>query len=115
MCCVEYQVCAAYNGIALTDVLTAISESGGEAGGDLGNWNEGWSIDMMLAPYIITTIQSNIGMVDSQCSSDYVEIPCIYLYIFCYINFIKFIIKPMVIFTYFSSEIIKNLILHYVQ
>lgn len=75
MCCVEYQVCAAYNSIALTDVLTAISEVALEQGGDLGNWNEGWSIDMMLAPYLETTIQANIGMADSQCSGDYVEIP----------------------------------------
>lgn len=72
MCCVEYQVCATYNGIALSD-YTQTSEAADE--GDKGVWNEGFSIDLALYPYEENTEQGNLGLVDSQCSGDYVEIP----------------------------------------
>ena len=73
MCCVEYQLCATYNSIALVD-YTQTSEAADE--GDKGVWNEGFSIDLALTPYEENTEQGNLGLVDSQCTGDYVEIPC---------------------------------------
>merc|ERR1719510_396948 len=70
MCCVEYQLCAKYDSIALVDA------TGTAAGtGEGGTTNEAWTIDMITYPFVITAIQSNIGMVDSMCIGDYVEIP----------------------------------------
>lgn len=73
MCCVEYQPCASYAGIALADA----THTGGadEGNGDVGVWNEAWSLDLLLWPYIEQAEQANLGMIDSQCLSDYVEIP----------------------------------------
>ena len=73
MCCVEYKVCAAYDGAALTD-LAQIEEAA--ILGDGSVINEGWSIDVLTYPYVINAINGNIGMIDSQCIGDYVEIPC---------------------------------------
>jgi len=69
MCCTEYQLCTAYNGIALGDT-TAIAISGGANG----IYNEAWTLDMDTNPFVIDD-QTNIGMVDNQCTGDYVEIP----------------------------------------
>jgi len=72
MCCVEYQVCTAFNSIALEQWTNTGTEEGlGQA------ISEGWSIDTNTVPYGETDIElvTNIGMVDSMCSSDYVEIP----------------------------------------
>jgi len=71
MCCVEYQVCAADSqGILLID------ETGtGVDTGTSGTFNEGWSLDTDVSPFVETTSMSNMGLVDSLCSGDYVEIP----------------------------------------
>lgn len=71
MCCVEYQVCNADSqGILLID------ETGtGTDTGTSGTFNEGWSLDTDVSPFVETTSQSNMGLVDSLCSGDYVEIP----------------------------------------
>jgi len=69
MCCTEYQLCTAYNGISLADT-TAIAITGGANG----IYNEAWTLDMDTNPFVINT-QTNIGMVDNQCTGDYVEIP----------------------------------------
>lgn len=70
MCCVEYQLCAKYDSIALVDA------TGTAAGtGEGGTTNEAWTIDMITYPFVIDAIQVNIGMVDSMCFGDYVEIP----------------------------------------
>lgn len=74
MCCVEYMVCASYNGIALADV-TQTSADATDTLGNKGVWNEGFSIDLALWPYTENAEQSNLGLVDSQCLGDYVEIP----------------------------------------
>lgn len=71
MCCVEYQACAAYNGIALIDTLQTINEDTGA----LATWNEAFSIDLNTDPYLIETAQTNIGMIDAMCTSDYIEVP----------------------------------------
>lgn len=72
MCCVEYKVCAQYQGIALADIAQ-IGEAADE--GNMGIWNDGFSIDLSLFPYEVNAIQGNLGLVDSQCTGDYVEIP----------------------------------------
>jgi len=70
MCCVEYQVCASYNGIALADKQSGI------AGVSNGLYNEGFTIDGDTTPFTNTpTAAENTGLVDSQCTGDYVEIP----------------------------------------
>lgn len=71
MCCVEYQLCATYDGTALTDTTPTAS---GDVG-DGGIQNEAWTIDIVTYPFIITVIAVNVGMVDSMCFGDYVEIP----------------------------------------
>jgi len=70
MCCTEYQLCTSYNGIALADAGAASS-----IGGSNGVYNEAWTIDMDTTPFTIDATQTNIGMVDNQCTGDYVEIP----------------------------------------
>lgn len=105
MCCVEYQLCTQHNGSPLADAGTnqAIAATMGvnNAQGNLGygqntgvatmQWiNPAWSIDINTFPYIVDTqinvattnainvqVNPNIntGLVDSQCSGDYVEIP----------------------------------------
>lgn len=73
MCCVEYQVCAAdTQGIALTDT-TGVGAS--ENIGVEGIFNEGWSIDIDTNPFVEDAVTVNMGMFDSLCSGDYVEIP----------------------------------------
>ena len=73
MCCVQYNVCTAYNGIALADW----NNGGGTTNmGSSGVFNEGWSFDINTDPFKITASQTNAGLVDSQCTGDYVEIPC---------------------------------------
>jgi hypothetical protein len=74
MCCVEYKLCGAYNSIALTDAATGANIAAAANEGDNGVWNEAWSIDTTLFPFEEDTEQANIGMVDSQCTGDYVEI-----------------------------------------
>jgi hypothetical protein len=97
MCCVEYQVCTAFGGIALADtaqthtVPATIDQGVGSGNAAVTQQfiNAGWSIDTNTNPYMIDTAamvavngnmiqfnsQMNIGMVDAQCSGDYVEIP----------------------------------------
>lgn len=99
MCCVEYQLCAAFGGIALADAATnvIINANIDRGVGSPANQlfiNPAWSLDTNTYPFrfdtpaaggnlvtstgnvaIIVNSQINIGMVDSQCSGDYVEIP----------------------------------------
>jgi hypothetical protein len=99
MCCVEYNVCTEFGGIALGDTAQtgANQDRGtGSAAGNAQIINAGWSLDVDTSPYVIDVAatnvminvnaagaaavanigpQINIGMVDSQCSGDYVEIP----------------------------------------
>jgi len=73
MCCVQYNVCTTYQGIALADWSLG---TGGTANmGSRGVFNEGWSFDINTDPFLIDVSQVNVGLVDSQCSGDYVEIP----------------------------------------
>merc|ERR1711997_542781 len=71
MCCVQYQVCAADSlGILLID------ETGtGTNTGTKGTFNEGWSLDTDVSPFVEDDAMANMGLVDSLCSGDYVEIP----------------------------------------
>jgi len=71
MCCVQYDVCLTYQGLALNDWNNNLGNNDGTEG----NFNEGWSFHTNVAPYIIKTTQANVGLVDSQCTGDYVEIP----------------------------------------
>lgn len=73
MCCVEYQVCQAFNGILLTDAIGV--GAAGANNGVGGIFNEGFSIDLDTTPFVIDATQGNVGMTDGQCSSDYIEIP----------------------------------------
>lgn len=79
MCCVQYQVCNSFQNQALADTAQV-----GAANMGLGNGattmraNDGWSIDINTMPYAIDATQVNIGMVDSMCTGDYVEIPSSY-------------------------------------
>lgn len=104
MCCVEYQVCSMFNGIALADTQAThttpatidLGVGSNDATGSVQFINDGWSLDTNTAPFILDTpievtpiaaglpvigiatifsSQINIGMVDAQCSGDYVEIP----------------------------------------
>ena len=75
-CCVQYQVCDTYDGIALSDHLAAGADPDGF---NDGTWNEGWTIDLDLTPWEESAtgyIMSDCGLVDAGCSGDYVEIPC---------------------------------------
>merc|ERR1712038_827847 len=104
MCCVQYQQCASFNGIALgtTDQLDAANDNTGYGSNNaMGNAQrvfEAWSLDTNTNPYAVdintgaaiagitvdgiavtmpnpvVASQVNIGMVDNQCSGDYVEI-----------------------------------------
>jgi hypothetical protein len=94
MCCVEYQVCATFGGAQLgpdTNAFAAVGNRGAGANGaaTFQVINPGWSLDTNTYPFRIDTAgnvivnganvifnsQINIGMVDAQCSGDYVEIP----------------------------------------
>ena len=78
MCCIQFQVCAAYAGIALTDALGTSATAG--TIGRRGTYNQGWTIDIDTTPAVIDSAillaDSDSGLVDAQCSGDYVEIPC---------------------------------------
>lgn len=103
MCCVEYQLCTSFGALALADAGTF----GGAANMGVGSGqanaatnlfvNPAWSIDLNAFPYMYDTVtavnyvdstatvqatnfgdQVNTGLVDSQCSGDYVEIPSSY-------------------------------------
>jgi len=65
-CCVEYQLCTSFNGIALAD----FSGTGTSAG----LYNEAFSTDLDAAPFGANT-HYNQGAVDSMCTNDYVDIP----------------------------------------
>jgi len=70
MCCVQYNVCTADSqGIVLTD------SAGTAATAVNGAKNAGWSLDTDNHPFVIETTQENMGLVDSLCYGDYVEIP----------------------------------------
>merc|ERR1711997_899497 len=76
MCCVNYLLCTHdTQAILLTDT------EGSEANGADGIFNEAWSFDTDVMPFSITatansvTAQANLGMIDSMCTRDYVEIP----------------------------------------
>jgi len=78
MCCVEFLVCAKYNGIALADAAgspTTITY------GTAGHFSEGWSIDTATLPWAniidaaITAKDHDLGAVDAMCAADHVEIP----------------------------------------
>merc|ERR1712223_2016799 len=71
MCCVQYDICATYNGIALADWANADATNMGSSG----VFNEGWSFDINTGGFLIDATQTNVGLVDSQCTGDYVEIP----------------------------------------
>merc|ERR1712018_199519 len=72
MCCVQYDVCAAdTQGIALVDYANELATNVVTSG----RFNEGFSFDVDTSPYVITTTQTNSGLVDSQCTGDYIEIP----------------------------------------
>jgi hypothetical protein len=73
MCCVEYQVCASYNGIALAADFT--TDDGTADLGTKNTHNEGFSIDLDLYPFIENAEQSALGLIDQQCFSDYISIP----------------------------------------
>jgi len=71
MCCTQYDICTTYNGIALVDFTGTSANNGGSA-----IFAEGFSFDIDLAPnFVIAAIEVNAGLVDSQCTGDYVEIP----------------------------------------
>jgi len=73
MCCVQYDVCTTYNGEALVDFNNGITANNNGASGI---YNEGFSFDMNISPnFVIHASQVNSGLVDSQCTGDYVEIP----------------------------------------
>merc|ERR1711937_127596 len=72
MCCVEYALCSTYNGIALADTVstTVVADMG-----VTGIYSQAWMMDFDTQPFLITASQVNQGLVDSQCTTDYVEIP----------------------------------------
>jgi len=72
MCCVQYQLCSSYNGIALGEGVTtnAVANMGVS-----GYFSQAWLIDTDTTPFIIDADLAGAGMVDSQCTTDYVEIP----------------------------------------
>jgi len=72
MCCTEYNVCAVYKGETLADWQSANPNANM---GTNGIYNAGWSFDINTTPFIIDADQVNVGLVDSQCTGDYVEIP----------------------------------------
>jgi len=73
MCCTQYDICTTYQGIALTDWTNALTT---DTTGTTGIFNEGFSFDIDLSPnYIVHATQANSGLVDGQCTGDYIEIP----------------------------------------
>lgn len=76
MCCTQYQLCTMFNGITLTDAAGAAAAG---TDGALGPFSEAWRIDLIASPWVIDSgialAGSASGLVDGQCSGDYVEIP----------------------------------------
>ena len=72
MCCVQYELCSIYNGIALSDATSGIAGDAGVSG----IYSQAWLFDTDTMPYTIDATQTNQGLVDNQCTNDYVEIPC---------------------------------------
>jgi len=78
MCCVEFLVCAKYNGIALADAAGSPTTN---TYGTAGHFSEGWSIDTATLPWAniidaaITAKDHDLGAVDAMCAADHVEIP----------------------------------------
>jgi len=74
MCCVEFQVCAQYNGINLVETVEGAAAANN---GLRATFAEGWSIDMDTrdSAMLLDATQTNLGLVDSFCYGDYVEIP----------------------------------------
>ena len=73
MCCVEYALCSVYNGIALADTTSTVVAANT---GISGIYSQAWMMDFDTAPWVIDATQVNQGLVDMQCTTDYVEIPC---------------------------------------
>jgi len=79
MCCVQYQLCNAYDGIALTQLAQVTG--GANDGAESVIIHEAWSIDTNASPFLLEDAGlgvdsiADIGMVDGACSGDYVEIP----------------------------------------
>jgi hypothetical protein len=80
-CCVLYQVCQQYQS---SDLLTAAVPTGGDAvNGEAGIISEGWSFHTKIigsggaagGGAIDAKTGNDIGLVDSACTTDYVEIP----------------------------------------
>jgi len=71
MCCVQYELCSIYNGIALSDATSGIAGDAGVSG----IYSQAWLFDTDTMPYTIDATQTNQGLVDNQCTNDYVEIP----------------------------------------
>merc|ERR1712241_193639 len=71
MCCVEYQTCITYS--TETMEMEGSPDDEGDTGIN-GQYHEAWTIDTETLPYI-TPILDNSGLVDAQCSGDYVGIP----------------------------------------
>merc|ERR1711953_872881 len=56
--------------------ILLIDETGtGTDTGTKGTFNEGWSLDTDVSPFVEDDAMANMGLVDSLCSGDYVEIP----------------------------------------
>jgi len=72
MCCVEYALCSVYNGIALADTTSTVTAANT---GISGIYSQAWMMDFDTAPWVIDATQVNQGLVDMQCTTDYVEIP----------------------------------------
>jgi hypothetical protein len=81
-CCILYQVCNQYAGVD----LTAAEGAGAVLTGDDGWISEGWSFHTTIlkagalegsgiAAGALAIAESDLGLVDAQCSGDYVEIP----------------------------------------
>jgi len=71
MCCVEYQLCSVHNSIAISDVNSGVTGDAGVSG----IYSQAWLMDTDTLPYLIDASQTNQGLVDSQCTNDYVEVP----------------------------------------
>lgn len=72
-CCMLFQVCTQFDGIDLT-----VAAAGGNAANGLSSIiHQGWSfhVDIVLAAGGATITTMDLGLVDVQCTGDYVEIP----------------------------------------
>merc|ERR1719189_1013559 len=55
--------------------MVDVTNAGTNDDGTNGVWNEAFSIDLDTSPFVIRVVETNCGLVDSQCTGDYVEIP----------------------------------------